>query len=256
MKKVLKISLWMVGLAGISVLVGFIEKEHQKITCKSIEVILDYNDSDPLIDADMIKADVYKTYDTLIGKRISEINQVQIEDFVAQNNYVKNAEVYSTLNGHLKIKVTQKEPLLRIMNQKGENYYLDINASLMPVKSGYSTRLLVATGYIKTAYSDTVGLINIENFPELQNLYQLALYVRSSEFLSAQIEQIYVTENGEYELVPKVGRQLIEFGDISDMEQKFDNLISFYQKGMKKAGWDTYKTINLKYRNQVVCTKK
>ena len=230
MKNILKISLWIIGLAGISVLVGFIEKEHQKITCKSIEVILDYNDADPLIDADMIRTDVYKTYDTLIGKRISEINQVQIEDFVSQNHYVNNAEVYSTLNCHLKIKVTQKQPLLRIINQKGQNYYLDINGSLMPVKSEYSTRLLVATGYIKTDYSDTISLINIENFPDLDALYKLALHVRNNEFLSAQIEQIYVTEKHEFELVPKVGRQLIVFGDISNMEHKFDNMISFYQK--------------------------
>lgn len=256
MKRILKISLWIVVLAGISVLVGFIEKEHQKTTCKSIEVLIDYENADPLIDADLIKTDVYQTYDTLIGKKISEINQVQIEDFISKNNYVKNAEVYSTLNGHLKIKVKQKQPLLRIINKKGENYFMDMDASLIPVNNGFSTRLLVANGHIPTAYSDTIGLINIENFPELHDLYQLALYIGNNEFLSAQIEQIYVTENHEFELVPKVGRQLIVFGNIANMQLKFDKLIAFYQKGMKKAGWDTYKTINLKYNNQVVCTKK
>ncbi len=255
MNRIIKISLWIAGLAGLTVLVGFIEKEHQKITCKNIEVLLDYNNADPLIDADMIKTDVYKTYDTLIGQRISDIDQVQIEDFVNQNSYVKNAEVYSTLTGHLKIKVTQKKPLLRVINDRGAHYYIDDEGTAMPVKTGYTTRILVASGKIATPYADTINLINNENFPVLKDLYNLALYIRNNDFLEAQIEQIYVNEKNEYELVPKVGRQLILFGDITDMEEKFEKLIVFYQEGMKKAGWDTYRTINLKYKNQVVCAK-
>ncbi len=255
MNRIIKISLWIAGLAGLTVLVGFIEKEHQKITCKNIEVLLDYNNADPLIDADMIKTDVYKTYDTLIGQRISDIDQVQIEDFVNQNSYVKNAEVYSTLTGHLKIKVTQKKPLLRVINDRGAHYYIDDEGTAMPVKTGYTTRILVASGKIATPYADTINLINNENFPVLKDLYNLALYIRKNDFLEAQIEQIYVNEKNEYELVPKVGRQLILFGDITDMEEKFEKLIVFYQEGMKKAGWDTYRTINLKYKNQVVCAK-
>ncbi|MCB2221860.1 MAG: hypothetical protein KQI35_15830 [Bacteroidetes bacterium] len=255
MKRIATISIWIVGLAGLSVLVGFIEKEHQKITCKSIEVLLDYEDADPLIDADMIKSDVYKTYDSLIGKRISEIDQVEIEDFINQNNYVDNAEVFSTLTGHLKIKVTQKKPIIRIINNKGQHYYIDEKGTAMMVKSSYTTRLLVASGHIPATYADTINLIKNENFPVLQDLYNLALHIRSNEFLEAQIEQIYVNEDQEYELIPKVGRQLIIFGDITDMEEKFDKLIVFYQKGMKKAGWDTYRTINLKFKDQVVCAK-
>jgi cell division protein FtsQ len=29
----------------------------------------------------------------------------------------------------------------------------------------------------------------------------------------------------------------------------------FYKKAIPKVGWDTYKTINLKYANQIVCEK-
>ncbi|RLD54531.1 MAG: cell division protein FtsQ, partial [Bacteroidetes bacterium] len=84
----------------------------------------------------------------------------------------------------------------------------------------------------------------------------LAFYINDDEFLKAQIEQIYVTESKEFELIPKVGRQLILFGGIENMEKKFNNLIAFYKKGMKNNGWTKYKTINLKFENQVVCAKK
>jgi len=74
--------------------------------------------------------------------------------------------------------------------------------------------------------------------------------------LKIQIEQIYVTKNREYEFVPKVGRHIIIFGGIENMNEKFKKLLVFYHQGINNAGWNTYKSINLKFENQVVCSKK
>jgi cell division protein FtsQ len=52
-----------------------------------------------------------------------------------------------------------------------------------------------------------------------------------------------------------VGNHKIILGDCSDLEQKFKKLFAFYKDGLNKIGWNTYKTINLKYKNQVVCTR-
>jgi len=60
---------------------------------------------------------------------------------------------------------------------------------------------------------------------------------------------------GEIELISRVGNQPVLFGDINDMEEKFDKLLLFYKEGLSKTGWNQYKTINLTYKDQVVCTK-
>ena len=40
-------------------------------------------------------------------------------------------------------------------------------------------------------------------------------------------------------------------------EEKFEKLKMFYTEGLNKTdGWNKYSTINIKYKNQVVCTKK
>jgi cell division protein FtsQ len=47
------------------------------------------------------------------------------------------------------------------------------------------------------------------------------------------------------------------FGDAKDFEEKFEKLKTFYTEGLNKTdGWNKYSTINIKYKNQVVCTKK
>ena len=90
----------------------------------------------------------------------------------------------------------------------------------------------------------------------LKDLYQLASYITNDSFLKAQIVQIYVKENGDLELVPRVGNQEILFGKATNIKERFDKLMIFYKQGLSKTGWNGYKRINLMYNNQVVCTKK
>ncbi len=256
MKKIINITVWIVIIAGLLVLVSFIEAEHKKITCKSLYILIDYKDGDPMITSEEVKKQIYLNFDTLIGKKYSEINSANIENLINEMDLVENAEVYTTLTGKMKISVVQRKPILRIINSSNQNFYLDKSGMVMPVSPGYPSRVLVANGSIKQKYSDTLKINVNDEKSVLAKLYKLSSYINNDEFLKAQIEQIYVTKNKEFELVPKVGRQIIIFGDIENMAEKFNKLIVFYHQGMNKTGWDKYKTINLKFENQVVCGKK
>lgn len=256
MKKILNITVWIVVIAGIFVLVSFINVETKKITCKSLNVTVDYAGGDPMISADEIKDLIFKTYDSLVGKRLTEINLVEVEEMVNGIPLVANAEVYTSLTGKMKIHISQRSPILRIINSSNQSYYIDQTGVAMPVTPGSPSRVIVANGNIKTKYSDTLDIHNNAENTLLKDLFTLSSYINNDPFLHAQIEQIYVTKTGEFELIPKVGRHLIVFGGIEDMENKFDKLLIFYHKGMNKTGWDKYKTINLKFENQVVCSKK
>jgi len=90
----------------------------------------------------------------------------------------------------------------------------------------------------------------------MRDVYNVSLFVAQDDFWNAQIEQIYVNSNGDLELIPRVGRHSIILGNGKDLKEKFDRLFLFYTDGLNKAGWDKYKTINLKFKDQVVCTKK
>ena len=84
----------------------------------------------------------------------------------------------------------------------------------------------------------------------------MADFVNKNEFWRAQIEQVFIQANGQLLLLPQVGDYLIEFGTPDDYELKFRNLKAVYQQGFKNLGWNKYKAISVKYRNQIVCTKK
>jgi len=89
----------------------------------------------------------------------------------------------------------------------------------------------------------------------LCDIYKIAKFIHNDEFWNSQIEQIYI-KNNEYELIPRVGSQIILFGGVEDFNKKFVKLKALYKQGFSQVGWNKYKIINLKYSNQIICTKK
>ncbi len=132
----------------------------------------------------------------------------------------------------------------------------------MPTSDNYTARVPVASGFI-TDRQHVMQRYNVANMSDslkqisnLDELFELATFIRNNEFWRAQIQQIIVEPNGELTLVPTVGDHHILLGHTDKMEQKFKKLLLFYHKGLNKTGWDQYSHINLKYKDQVICTKK
>ena len=91
----------------------------------------------------------------------------------------------------------------------------------------------------------------------LDELYAMANYINADKFWKSQIQQIYINDEKDMELVPLVGNHKIIFGDTANMDVKFKKLMTFYTQGLSYTGWwNKYSSINLKYKNQIVCTKK
>lgn len=178
-----------------------------------------------------------------LGKPMSAINTDLIEQELMKNEMIAKVEAYKTPSNAIKLEVTQKVPILRIITAQGTNYYVDNQGSTMPVSRRYAAHVPVATGYITRELATT-------------ELYDFAGFLRKSDFWYAQIDQIYVDPLGEITLIPRVGDHRILLGPIDDYREKLDNLQAFYEQAIPKVGWEKYSKINLKFKNQVICTKK
>ena len=137
-----------------------------------------------------------------------------------------------------------------------------IPSAIMPLSNKYTARLLVVSGALNEPYAKRYAF-NYNNLPDsltektmLDDVYTIADYIDNSEFWKAQIEQIHVDKVSGFSLIPKVGNHKIVFGGTENLESKFEKLMIFYKKGLSKTGWNEYSSINLKYKNQVVCKKR
>ncbi|RYF90159.1 MAG: hypothetical protein EOO03_04310 [Chitinophagaceae bacterium] len=78
----------------------------------------------------------------------------------------------------------------------------------------------------------------------------------ADSFLMAMIDQVDITAQRSFEMIPKIGNQTIVFGDAVDADEKFNKLKLFYKKVITTAGFNRYSVINLQYKDQVVAKIK
>lgn len=261
MNKWLKISLQILGSLCLFTLLAFANSTLDNAICEDIEISIDRSNGNYFIEEEDIFNLVYFELDTVVGRLISDINTHHLEHKLNNHSAIQNTEVYKTIDGKLMIEIQQRTPIVRIFNELGESFYLDSTGKVMPPSSSYTSRVLIASGHIGELYSDIVGL----NFSDLEDsikqqsilddLFKLSEFVRKHSFWNAQIEQLYVNKEYEIELIPRVGNHRIVLGDATAIQEKFDKLKIFYFKGLSKTGWNEYSVVNLKYANQVVCTK-
>ena len=261
--KILEIALWIVLTGGLIALLGFMSNEHNNSICKKYSIHIDYGKADVLVTENDIYNLVKQTGNILKGQSIGIIDFERIEREIRRQPYVASAQAYMSVDGSVEIDVVQRQPILRIFNQKGDSYYLDGLGNLLPLNPDFSARVLVANGAIPESFSKRTCYLtdsvhardSLEFHAVINNLYMLSEFITRNKFLKAQIEQIFVEPNGEFELMPRVGRHTIILGGADNLEDKFERLFVFYRDGLSKIGWTRYNVINIKYRNQVICSK-
>lgn len=180
------------------------------------------------------------------GKLMKNVDTRKIEQAVKTNSFVEGVECFKTNGGKLKISVTQREPVIYVIPDGSDGYYVDKNGFSI-VSSFYSSNLPIATGSIDQKFAS-------------EHLAQLGLFLQTNTFWDSQIEQIYVKKGKKgkptIELIPRVGDHVVYLGTLDNYEKKFRRLKIFYEKGLSTVGWNKYESINLEYDNQIICTKR
>ena len=239
---------WLCLVGGIGFTIYYAYMQREAVRCQ--EIVVNINPSSPrFMDEAEIADMIEKSGEPIIGNRLSAININLLETRLSTSSSLSNVQIFKkveskgfSFKGKLVISLDERTPVLRIKNST-EDYYMDMDGNKIPISPKYVERILIASGTIPD--------------PEIQkSLLKMADFVNKNDFWRAQIEQVFVQANGELLLLPQVGDYLIEFGTPDDCAVKFRNLKAVYQQGFKNLGWNKYRTISVKYRNQVVCTKK
>lgn len=183
--------------------------------------------------------------------RLGEVKTDEIERKLKANPYVKNAEAYTDIGGSVVVELELRKPLARIMNEDGSGFYLDRDFHKVDLSHSFSANIMLISGLEREPLEprDTV------KSEQLNALREFLDYVDHSEFLRSQISEVVVRKNGELVIYPEVGDVVIEFGKPEEIVDKFANMELFYRKVLNRVGWRKYKSISLKYKDQVVAKR-
>lgn len=236
---------WLVALGGVVVLMSFISEKKANVICKDVKIYIPGNQY--FIDQQEIDNIVNER--ALIGRNLDGINIHLLEKRLKANPFVQSARVFEDMDGVIEVEVSQRQPILRILNQNNQDYYVDEHGLKIPLSKNFTAMVLVANGFIDEPFNGQVDTLHTQL---ASAVYKTADYIRKDSLWAAQIAEIYVDQQHQIELIPRVGNQRILLGNADSLDNKFGNLYLFYKKALPQAGWGTYKAINIEYANQVI----
>lgn len=231
-----------IGLVGYFIAaVTVLNKPKEGQVCEQVEIVIEDSTDQCLITKDDIRQYLIRNKMNPQGKTLQQINLMDMEKTLKKSPYIDNATCYKTATGAICIKVKSRQVILHVINDAGEDYYLDSQGNPVP-KASYYADLPVVTGQVTKKYAK-------------QKLTTLGKIIQSDPFWNQQIEQINVLANGKLEMIPRVGEHTVLIGEPKDFKKKLDKLKTFYEKGINQVGWNKYSEINLEYNDQIICTK-
>ncbi|CAM3852772.1 cell division protein FtsQ/DivIB [Mucilaginibacter galii] len=241
---------WLVSLAGLIVLMSFISAKKAGVVCTGVKVYIPGNEY--FIDQAEVDNILQVSSHTLVGRKMENINIQDLEKKLQANPFIESAKVYMDMDGVIQVEISQRHPVLRILNRFDQDFYVDQHGLKIPLSNNFTAQVLVANGNIDEMFTNRIDTLHTGL---AKDIYRTAEFIRKDTLWNAQIAQIYVNQAREIELIPRVGNHKILLGRADSLSTKFHNLQIFYKQAIPQVGWDKYRVINIKYANQVIGIK-
>ncbi|WP_294822627.1 cell division protein FtsQ [uncultured Flavobacterium sp.] len=240
MKKIKWNDVRLVLMLGIVIfLFSFSSRRNESRMLKKVDVM--FADNEAFITRDKVNKLLIQNYGSVTGIRKDKLDLNNVEKTLDADPMIDKAEVFTTVDGRLEAVVRQRRPVARIC-KGGNSYYIDSKGRQMPLSENYTARVPIVTGEIDSADKD--------------KLHRLLRYMSDDDFLKKNIIGIEVNAAGGMRMRSRGYDYDIVFGRPINIEKKFNNYKAFLQEAMRDTLIEKYKTINLKFTQQVVCTKK
>lgn len=230
-----------IGIYLVLAMTSFIKPDEKADICKSININIQKETTDGFLTESEVMRLLRKSKLTLVSQPMSSINTRQIEEILEGNDLIDNAECYKAVNGVLCINIVQRIPIVRVMSNKGEDYYVDNHNEVMQ-HNNYTCNLLVATGNISKQYAS-------------KSLSSVVRQIQENDFWSNQIVQLNVLDDRSIEAIPRVGNHVIYLGQPTGINKKLERLRKFYIYGLSQTGWNRYSRISVEFDNQIICKR-
>ncbi len=250
-RKIIITGIWLAVGGGLVTLLLAANSNKKKQVCADFTIQVKTKAGQPVITSQEV-AQWLKTVakGNIKEQPLSGLDLHAMEIQVEKNAWVKDAEIWVDNRNVLRVSVEERVPLARVFTISSGSFYLDEELKRLPLKTGWTTVLPVFTGFTDhNKWNQKDSVIG-------QELIKLANFISASEFWNAQVEQIDIDGQGQFELVPLIGNNIIRLGNGEELESKFHRLDLFYQQVLSKTGFEKYAAIDVRFKGQIIGQKK
>lgn len=229
------------GIAVLAFLLSFSAQRHACKEITDIKIKIDHETGTYFVNDSLVRR-IIDGKDLKVSKiPLGNMDINKVEKTLDKNSFIKKSQVFQDIDGEMSVKITQETPIARI-NTGDDEYYLTKELTKIPLSNLYSAKVMLVGGNVTE-----------EDF---KGLNELLTFISADKLLKKHIIAVKKQHPNSFILLVNKGDYVIEFGELKDFEKKFEKLKLFYNQYLGRVGANYYKTINLKFNNQIVATKR
>ena len=252
-KKILSIVVWVITAGALVALFVFARENYLDKPIQSVTLM-------PESDSGFVKQSVL--HDEIVSmcanKKVGTANMLEIQQKLSDNPWIESNTSYIDLDGHLNVSFKEYEPQLRIFGKDGRSVYLTDEGTVIPSSSIYTPYVLIASGNFDIQKDSVAYQLNdsVQQDVNLINALYWFKAINANSFIKNCTGQLYCNSKNEFELTVRGIEAKVVVGDTCFAADKLKRLEIFIKQKFNSLEIKQLKSINLKYKNQIVCTKK
>lgn len=242
----------LIGCMTVAYIAG--KQSRKPLVCKGVRIEILDSTENCFVTVPDVRKYLDRGYGKVIGLPIDSIDLVKVEQIIDSRSAVLKSEAFVTRDSLLNITITQRKPVVRFQKKDG-GFYADSEGYIFPLQNTYASHVQVIDGEIPLAansgYKGDIG--NEEEKAWFKRIMNVVNYMENSKVWKGKIVQIHVQKNGELILVPRNGKEKFLFGQPDSINEKFSKMERYYTTIVPEKGADRYKTVDVRFSNQIVC---
>lgn len=259
-RKIVNVTLLVLLAAYTVVAVRYCSGQEKELVCKGVEIVIRDSAQSRFVTPEIVRRWLADSVVRTAGVPLREVDVYAVERLVEGQDYVLKADAYTAIDGLLHIAIIQRRPMVRVVSEAGHNFYLDSTLVLLPPQPDCIAEVPVVSGRLPLGFpAGYFGRLDEKKFHRerelLHNLLNFVHQVDTDRFLAALTAQVYY-DGKEVRLLPRIGKQTIRFGEITDsavVAARLRKLSQFYRKSFGEGWWRSATEIDVRFRGQVVC---
>lgn len=209
---------------------------------RSVEFVIDDSLNSGFVSADDIRRECLSRFGGLDTLSPSRLNLADVEFQLGALPEIESINAAVLGNGTLRFDVVPMVPVARVF-EHDRSYYINSQGKKIKADINYHIDVPVVSGYFDDQYP-------------AGRLLPLLDYIKARPELDALVSAVSVDRNHDIYLIPVIRGHVVNFGDTTEISDKFARLEAFYTKVMPVKGWDHYDTLSVKWHGQMVATRR
>lgn len=178
----------------------------------------------------------------IVGTPLHEVNTSDIEKYLSRYNNFESVNCMISPRGKLIVRIVPLIPVMRLFY--GDNsYYINKDGKHVVSNAEFYSDVPIVTGKFNRNFNPRAVL-------------PLINYINQDALLRELVSMLDAQDSRNLILVPRIKGHVINFGDTTRLEEKTRALTLFYRQVMPYKGWEEYDTISVKFRGQIVATRR